>query len=280
MSPSFKCHHLKCTIDGDTKTFIISLNRPSKKNVFGNKTLSEIKNVLEKIASQGEIDTILIRGEGEGFSDGIDGEELKKWNLAEFNELNENLKKIVTAMFFLPQVIVVDIGNKAKGHALELSLGADIRVARENAHIEFDFLSKGLCPSAGGIAYLQRLIGHSKARFWILSSHKLSSEEIRESHFVHQTYGDNREECVKNLLTCLHRNAPVCRVQAKRGLLEAFFEAFDKANSREAEFARAAHFCEDWRTVLRNPQGLDVKDFTSLKEMKAIVRMTEKGLVA
>ena len=275
MSHFFKCHHLQCTIDDDTKTFIISLSRPSKQNVFGKKTLFEIKNILEKISCQDKIDTILIRGEGEGLSDGIDGEELKRLNLSEFNEFNENLKKIVTAMFFLPQVIVVDIGNKAKGHALELSLGADIRIARVDAHIEFDFLSKGLCPGAGGISVLQRLIGHSKARFWILSSHKLSPEEIKDAHFVHQTYGDNREECVKNLLTCLHHNAPVCRVQAKRGLLEAFFETFDKANMREAEFARAAHFCEDWRTVLR-----DTREFTSLKEMKTILRMTEKGLVA
>ncbi len=281
MLHSFQYHHLKYVMDEETKSFIISIDRPSKQNALGKKTLLEIKNILEKIACQSEISTIFIRGEGEGLSEGIDEEELKKWNLSEFNELNESLKKIVMAMLFLPQIIVVDLGNRAKGHALELSLGADVRIAREDAHIEFDFLSKGICPGSGGIACLQRLIGHSKARFWILSSHKLSPKEIKESNFVHQTYGDNREESVKTLLACLHRNAPVCRVQAKRSLLEAFLEPFDKAISREAEFARAAHFCEDWRGAAQNTGGLSLKNFTSLKEMKTIIRMmTEKGLVA
>ena len=183
-------------------------------------------------------------------------------------------------MFFLPQIVIVDLGNRAKGHALELSLGADIRLAREDAHIEFDFLSRGLCPSAGGIIYLQKLVGHSKARFWILSSHKLSYNEIREPYFIHKIYkNSDHKSCMEDILMCIYESSPVCRVQAKRSLLETFLESFEKANAEEANFARAAHFCEDWRrAVVDENSKLNEKDFTSLKTMKSIIRMAEKGL--
>ena len=223
-----------------------------------------------------EINTLLLRGEGDVFSQGIEVEQLRKWSSAELSVFNNRLKKIVTAMHLLPQIVVVDFHGGAKGHAIELSLGADIRVSRSDACLEFDFISKGLCPSAGGIAHLQKLVGHSVAKFWIMSSRTLSKEDIQYFGLVHETYDDNREDHIQKLLLALNKGAPVSRVQAKRSFFEAFFYGFEVVNAREGEFARAAHICEDWKTLFQNIKNKGSSCFTSLRSMKKIVRSIQE----
>ena len=70
--------HFKCTTKSNTRTLIISLNRPDRYNPIGQEMLAEMEDILGKVAFHHEIYTILIKGESEGFSDGIDREELKK----------------------------------------------------------------------------------------------------------------------------------------------------------------------------------------------------------
>ena len=256
----FHFEHLKCTTNIETKSFTISLDHP----YLTAPMLLELEDALGRLSLHGEINTILLKGKDHLFSQGIDPCDLKEWSLSDLNSFNASLKKITMAMPLLPQNIVVDLGTEAKGHALELALGADIRVARKNAHIEFNFLTTGFCPSAGGLGYLQQLVGHSVAKFWILSSRKLSPQDILHSNFVHEVYGDNRESCLDRLLVTLNRTAPVCRAQAKRGFFESFMETFKIAQAREGEFARGAHFCEDWKKPMR--------PFTTLEAMKKILR--------
>ena len=264
MSFPFDFHDIICSTLKKTKTFVLSINRPSKNNVLRKETLLEIEQALGRIALHSEINTLFIKGEGTIFSDGIDSCELRGWSSDELNIFNESLKKIVTVMPLLPQIVVMDLGERALGHALELALGADIRLSKKDAHIEFNFLSKGLCPSAGGISHLQRLVGPSCAKFWILGSHRLLPREIENSNFIHKTYdNEGRQDYVDNLLSSLHCLAPVCRVQAKRSFFESFAESFERANFKEGEFARAAHFCEDWKV----DSGL----FTSIADMKKIM---------
>ena len=113
------------------------------------------------------------------------------------------------------------------------------------------FLSKGLCPSAGGIVQLQKIVGYSIAKFWILSSHKLSKKEIKYSPFIHEAYKNDRKKCLKEILVSINETAPVARVQAKRSFFESLMYGLERADSKEGDFARAAHLCEDWK----NPTG-------------------------
>ena len=271
----FDIKNLECRTNPETKVLVITINHGTHKALTAD-ILLDLTKVLGQLSLHTEIDTIILEGKGGILSCGIDHKELARWSCSDLNVFNETIKKIVKAMHLLPQTIIVDLGKKCTGHALELALGADIRVASTDALLKFDFLSQGLCPSAGGIVQLQKIVGYSIAKYWILSSHTLSKKEIKNSPFIHETYRGDRDKCIENLLASINETAPVARVQAKRSFFEALMHNLDRADSKEGDFARAAHLCEDWKLPSQMKKNPGPTNFTSLQTMKKIVQSLQQ----
>lgn len=269
MPSPFRFDHLECSASRDTGTVFVTIRRPPG-NALDDAVLDDLEAALGRLAAQGGVNSILIGGFGGSLSDGLDRKALGAWGSRELGAFNERLKTVVTAMALLPQAVVVDLGGGARGHGLELALGADIRVARGDARLEFDFLANGLCPGSGGIAHLQKLVGHATAKFWVMGSQGLSGDAMKMGGLVHETYGDDadRKALLDAILGSVGRQAPVARAQAKRSFFESFAQGLGSADAKEGEFARAAHYCEDWKVPFQDDGA-----FTSIKAMRRIVRL-------
>ena len=71
---------------------------------------------------------------------------------------------------------IASINGAAVGGGLELALCCDFRVAAQNATVGLTETSLGIIPGAGGIFRLSNIIGLSKAKYWIYTAQKFSSE--------------------------------------------------------------------------------------------------------
>ena len=278
MSSIFNYKTLQCELDKKTKSMKVFLTRPKSRNSLNTEVLFELESLLAWCGNKTEINTILFSSKEDYFSVGLDKEELKNWDYENINKFNNKLQKIVNAMSFLPQTVIFDLGDCTWNHALELSLGADIRVASQQTDLRFDFLTRGLVPSCGGVRLLEKLVGKSKAKYWILTAKRIEHTELTQSGLVHDTYTNNREFFINSLLNDLNKTAPIARMQAKRSLLESDIENMDHLSNKEAEFARAAHICEDWKIWAESFDSISSDDFTSPKVMSELInRMQDQA---
>jgi enoyl-CoA hydratase/carnithine racemase len=175
-------------------------------------------------------------------------------------------------MMQLPQTIVIDLGDGAETLASEFALGADIRIASEEANIKFNHCHYGLVPAAGGMSMLSTLVAPAFARNWILSGSSINHNVLSESGFLSQSYNkETRSEMVRELLTDISKVAPVQRIQAKLGLFEALRSSFESGIVMDRKVVKASMVSEDWRT--KRPEEKDF-NFMPAKSMSYAVKLS------
>jgi enoyl-CoA hydratase/carnithine racemase len=240
------------TLDVDlvksTRTLVIALNSPESKNAINLELLFELESILAWATGRIEIHTILIKSKQGKLSPGIDTDMLNMMKESMLQKLTHKLQKITHALFHLPQTIIVDLGDGANNLACELAVGADIRIASDSCKMAFDHTNHGLIPCSGGMGILSEVVGNTFAKNWILMGSTIPMNQLLQSGFLYSTYNsNNREQCTQQILSQIHKQAPVQRVQAKLGLFEGIKDAVENATVFEKQIGKAARIAQDWK---------------------------------
>ena len=182
--------------------FEIILNRPEKRNAIHWPMMEALGKAIDKSEMTAGVRAVLIRGEGGGFSSGIDLFAFPEVARA-FGENWQDRMLSVTAAFqsILNKVEACSLPTIAllRGYALglgfELALACDIRIAAHHTKIGLPETRLGLIPDVGGTTRLTRLIGPARAKEiimtgrivdlglaeqWGLVNHVVPSAELEE----------------------------------------------------------------------------------------------------
>ena len=108
---------------------------------------------------------IVITGGGKVFSGGAD---IKEFNTPRMNQA-PNLHDVIAAVEASPKPVCIAINGMALGGGLELSLGANYRVANAKAEVGLPEVKIGILPGAGGTQRLPRVVGLETALNMIVS---------------------------------------------------------------------------------------------------------------
>ena len=100
-----------------------------------------------------------------------------------------------------------------RGVGLELSLAADLRIANSDATFCFDHLSLGLTPTCGIFSFLKTFLNQN-----VLRSLLLSGLEFKKESFLALGGWCEFDKDACAILTNIFTQAPIARMQAKRGL--------------------------------------------------------------
>ena len=246
MSNLFNYNTLLISLNPNTKTLIVRLNRPDVQNAINTEMAFELESVLAWAGSHLEVNSILLSSTSDIFSVGIDPHELNSMDKTRIKKLMTKIQKVIHAMFYLPQTILVDLKNGASGIGAELTLGADIRIANRDSYIEFNHNNQGLTPACGGVGILGAIIPKSFARNWVLTSNKIQTSEMLLSGFILDTYEED-EDLISNLLSNISKQSQMARIQTKRSLLEFISPILDRVLAKEALFANATMEAPDWK---------------------------------
>jgi enoyl-CoA hydratase/carnithine racemase len=154
---------------------ILRLNRPEKRNALDDTIIAGIDAFFSALPEG--IGAVLLAGEGDNFSAGLDLSALKAADLragiAHSNYWHRAFEKIQ----FGKVPVVVVLHGAVVGGGLELAAAAHVRVAERSAYYALPEGSRGLFVGGGGSVRLPRLIGVARMMDMMLTGRTYSAEE-------------------------------------------------------------------------------------------------------
>jgi enoyl-CoA hydratase/carnithine racemase len=179
--------HLRVETDGPVRT--ITLDHPEKRNAQTPSLWAALAEEARSLPE--EVRVVVLRGEGDAFSAGIDtamftpdgvpGEE----SMAELAVGGpESIQRAIatyqqgfTAWGECPAVVVAEVHGYAIGAGFQLALAADLRLAALDAWFAMRETSLGLVPDLGGTTPLVHLVGYARALEICATGRRVSAPE-------------------------------------------------------------------------------------------------------
>jgi len=154
---------------------ILRLNRAHKRNALDDGTVIGIDAFFD--ALPGDINAVLLVGEGDNFSAGLDLSELKERDVTEGIQHSRLWHRAFEKIQFGKVPVVAVLQGAVVGGGLELAASAHVRVAERSAYYALPEGSRGIFVGGGGSVRLPRLIGVARMMDMMLTGRTYSAEE-------------------------------------------------------------------------------------------------------
>lgn len=214
---------LELKVDTEERVANLTLNRPDKLNAMNEKMLLELRQVASELDDREDVHVVVLRGAGEkAFCAGMDiawSEELTKKDRVEQGRLGE---KTFSMLEQLSIPVVAAVHGYCLGGALELALGCDFIVARDDAQlglVEITLSARppyrpkmtedgdpdqpeygGSAPGWGGVKRLPGRIGKAKAKELLFTGIRVPADRALQLGLVNNVFsGDEFDEEVAEL---------------------------------------------------------------------------------
>jgi (methylthio)acryloyl-CoA hydratase len=154
---------------------ILKLARVEKRNALDDTTVEGIGAFFSAIPDG--IGAVVLAGEGEHFSAGLDLTELTERNIAEGIEHSRSWHHAFERIEYGKVPVVAVLHGAVVGGGLELAAAAHVRVAERTAYYALPEGSRGIYVGGGGSVRLPPLIGLSRMKAMMLTGYTLSAED-------------------------------------------------------------------------------------------------------
>ncbi|MFD1706359.1 enoyl-CoA hydratase [Siminovitchia sediminis] len=182
----------------------VKMDRPPA-NALSTEMIAEIDRVLDELAAERQIRSVLLYGEGRFFSAGADIKEFTQIkNGMEFSRLASKGQKVFDKIENYSKPVVAAIHGGALGGGLELAMACHIRLVSENATLGLPELQLGLIPGFAGTQRLPRYVGAAKAAEMLFTGQPVSGTEAVRLGLANQCFPqeellDKAKEWVHNI---------------------------------------------------------------------------------
>lgn len=154
----------------------IRLARPPM-NALNRQLQEELRAAAREATVNSEVKAVIVYGGEKVFAAGADIKEMAEMSFAEMAPIAGELQSALGAIAEIPKPTVAAITGYALGGGLEIVLGADRRIAGDNAKLGVPEVLLGVIPGGGGTQRLARLIGPSKAKDMVFTGRFVGAEE-------------------------------------------------------------------------------------------------------
>jgi enoyl-CoA hydratase/carnithine racemase len=159
--------------DGDVA--ILKLSRPLKRNALNDEAILGIENFFSSLPD--DIGAVVLHGEGEHFSAGLDLGELKERDVTQGIAHSGLWHRAFEKIQFGKVPVVAVLHGAVVGGGLELAAAAHVRVAEHSTYYALPEGSRGIFVGGGGSVRLPRLIGVARMMDMMLTGRTYSAEE-------------------------------------------------------------------------------------------------------
>ena len=156
---------------------LLRLARPQKRNALDDATVLGIETFFTELPE--DIKAVVISGEGEHFSAGLDLGELTGRDIAASIAHSRMWHRTFDAIEFGRVPVVCVLHGAVVGGGLELAAATHIRVAERTAYYALPEGSRGIYVGGGASVRLPRLIGTARMMDMMLTGRTLDAEEGR-----------------------------------------------------------------------------------------------------
>ncbi len=154
---------------------ILRLKRPHKRNALDDETIIGIETFFTALPDG--IGAVLLVGEGEHFSAGLDLSELEERDIKQGIAHSRLWHRAFGKIQFGKVPAVAVLHGAVVGGGLELAAAAHVRVAERSAYYALPEGSRGIYVGGGGSVRLPRLIGVARMMDMMLTGRTYSAEE-------------------------------------------------------------------------------------------------------
>jgi enoyl-CoA hydratase/carnithine racemase len=197
----------------------VVLNRPEKRNAMNQELLKALGEALRQASAEESVRCVVLRGEGPVFSAGVDLNELASFAgqpsvLRPFREVFLECANVCETML---KPVVCQIHRTCVGGALEVALGADLRIASSDAQLGLPEVKFGIIPDVGGSSRLPAVVGLGRAKELIMTGRLIGAAEAERIGLVNRVVAPERlEDATQALVEELLANSSVAVGRAKR----------------------------------------------------------------
>lgn len=201
----------------------LTLNRPEKLNAFAGRMRQEVAEAVRTMAHDPAVRVIVVTGAGRAFCAGADVDYMRelteRGDVEGFRGLVEAGRQVVSTIRATAKPVIASLNGPAAGGGANLALACDIRIASDRASIGQTFGRIGLHPDWGGIYFLPRLVGPSKALELIWSGAMVPADEALElGLFSRVVPHEGLEAETRALAAELAARAPLALALAKQAV--------------------------------------------------------------
>ncbi len=159
-------------------------------NSYTHEMLRQLDDAILQARFDDETHVIVITGAMEKFfSAGADINMLAKQSLSYKNNFALHGHEVLCRLENTPKLIIAAINGHAIGGGLEISMAADIRIARKDAgRLGLAEVNLGVMPGMGGTQRLPRLVGKARALELCVTGKQIAYEEALEMGLIHYIY--------------------------------------------------------------------------------------------
>jgi enoyl-CoA hydratase/carnithine racemase len=154
---------------------VLRLSRPDKRNALDDATVVGLDRALDGLPE--DVKAVVLHGEGEHFSAGLDLNELTDRNVTEGIAHSRMWHRIFDRIEYGRVPVVAVLHGAVIGGGLELAAAAHIRIAERSAFYALPEGSRGIFVGGGGSVRLPRLIGVARMTDMMLTGRTYGAEE-------------------------------------------------------------------------------------------------------
>lgn len=194
----------------------VVLNRPEKRNAMNLELLLELDAALHDAAAAGEVQCVVLRGEGPAFSAGADRDELAVSAGGPGRHFREVFLDCANTCEEMAKPVICQIHGACLGGALEVALGCDLRLASGDARLGLPEVKFGVIPDVGGSTRLPAVIGLGRAKELIMTARTIDGSEAERIGLVNRVVASGQlERATQQLAAELLANSPIAVGRAK-----------------------------------------------------------------
>jgi (methylthio)acryloyl-CoA hydratase len=187
---------------------ILRLNRAQKRNALNDEIVLGLEAFFAALPEG--IGAIVLHGDGDHFSAGLDLSELRSHNITEAVHHSSSWHRVFDRIEFGRVPVVAVMHGAVVGGGLELAAATHVRVAERSTFYALPEGIRGIFVGGGGSVRIPRLIGISRMMNMMLTGHTYSAEDGQALSLSHHLV-DNGTGLAKGieLATKIAANAPL-----------------------------------------------------------------------
>lgn len=164
----------------DAGVALLTLADPDKRNALGPEMAAEIAAVVERLAADDDVRSLVVTGAGTAFCAGADLPALFGDPDRAITDLHDELTRYYAtflAIRELPFPTIAAVQGPAVGAGLNLAMACDVRIAGPRAAFGATFARIGLHPGGGATWFLVQALGPSRALRTLLLGDTIGAEQ-------------------------------------------------------------------------------------------------------
>jgi 2-(1,2-epoxy-1,2-dihydrophenyl)acetyl-CoA isomerase len=170
----------------------LELNRPERLNALSEQLARQLLVLLQEVAGDSSVRSVLITGAGRAFCGGADirevGEGAPQPEVRQI--LGEVYHPILRTIRQMPKPVICAANGPVVGVGNSLALGADLIVAAESAYFLLAYVNIGIAPDGGTFALIASRVGFARATEMAMLGERISARRARDWGLINQVWPD------------------------------------------------------------------------------------------